>query len=179
MNISRTNIEGLFVIEIKPFDDQRGLLFKPFRLSFYLNNIGKDLNVNIKEVWFTKSKLNVVRAMHLQTGKFACEKIVAIIQGKVHDVILDTRKDSITYGNVFDIELSENSPKALYIPIGCAHGYRVLSDDTIMMYMATEEHSPKDDTGIKYDSFGFDWGIENPIISEKDANLPPFVKNKK
>ena len=176
MNGLETNIKGLFVIETKIFDDQRGQLLKPFGSSFYLNNIGNDVNIKIKEVWFTKSKLNVIRAMHLQTGDFACEKIVAIIQGKIHDVILDIRKDSATYGNVFDIELSENSPKALYIPIGCAHGYRVLSDNAIVMYMATQEHSPKDDTGIKYDSFGFDWGIENPIISEKDANLPPFIK---
>lgn len=179
MNIQGTNIEGLFVVEINPFDDQRGRLFKPFISNFYLNNIAKDININIKEVWFTKSKFNVVRAMHLQTGEFACEKIVAIIQGKVHDVILDMREKSATYGNVFDIELSENSPKALYIPIGCAHGYRVISDGAIMMYMATQEHSPKDDTGIKYDSFGFDWGIENPILSEKDANLPPFIKKTK
>lgn len=176
MNILKTNIDGLVVIDIKPFDDQRGQLFKPFTSSFYLNNIGNDININIKEVWFTRSKLNVIRAMHLQTGDFACEKIVAIIQGKVHDVILDMREKSATYGNTFDIELSSDLPKALYIPTGCAHGYRVISDGAIVMYMATQEHSPKDDTGIKYDSFGFDWGIDNPIISEKDANLPPFIR---
>ena len=177
MKFTSTNIDGLFVIEINPFDDLRGQLFKPFNASEYVNDIGKNVNINIKEVWFTKSKLNVIRAMHLQTGDFACEKIVSIIRGKVHDVILDTRKESATYGCVFDIELSEDSPKALYIPIGCAHGYRVLSDDSIVMYMSTQEHSAKDDIGIKYDSFGFDWGISNPIISERDANLPPFAKN--
>ena len=176
MNVSKTNIDGLFVIDINPFYDQRGQLFKPFISSFYLNDVCNGVSINIKEVWFTKSKFNVVRAMHLQTGEFACEKIVAIIQGKVHDVILDMREESATYGNIFDIELSENLPQTLFIPIGCAHGYRVLSDDAIIMYMATQEHSPKDDTGIKYDSFGFDWGIENPIISEKDKNLPPFIK---
>lgn len=176
MKIIETNINGLYVIEINPFNDIRGQLFKPFTSSFYLNNIGNDININIKEVWFTKSKMNVIRAMHLQTGEFACEKIVSIIQGKVHDVILDIRKDSTTYGNIFDIELSEQSPKSLYIPIGCAHGYRVTSNESIVMYMATQEHSAKDDVGIRYDSFGFEWGIENPIISERDANLPPFIK---
>ncbi|MDR1552671.1 MAG: dTDP-4-dehydrorhamnose 3,5-epimerase family protein [Prevotellaceae bacterium] len=177
MNITKTNIDGLYVIEIKPFYDARGQLFKPFTSSFYSNNITNDININIKEVWFTKSKMNVIRAMHLQTGEFACEKIVSIISGNVHDVILDIRKESATYGKFFDIELSENSPKALYIPIGCAHGYKVLSDNAIVMYMATQEHSAKDDTGIRYDSFGFDWGIENPIISERDAKLPPFIIN--
>jgi dTDP-4-dehydrorhamnose 3,5-epimerase/CDP-3, 6-dideoxy-D-glycero-D-glycero-4-hexulose-5-epimerase len=176
MNFTKTNIAGLYLIEIDPFFDTRGQLFKPFTSSFYLGNIGNSVNINIKEVWFTKSKMNVIRAMHLQTGEFACEKIVSIISGKVHDVILDICKESETYGNIFDIELSENYPKALYIPIGCAHGYRVLSDNAIVMYMATQEHSAKDDVGIRYDSFGFDWGIENPIISERDAKLPPFIK---
>lgn len=177
MNFTKTDIDGLYVIEIEPFYDARGQLFKPFTSSFYLNNIGNGININIKEVWFTKSKMNVIRAMHLQTGEFACEKIVAIISGKVQDVILDIRKESATYGKIFDIELSEKTPRALYIPIGCAHGYRVLSDNAIVMYMATQEHSPKDDTGIRYDSFGFDWKIENPVISERDAGLPPFIKN--
>ncbi|MDR1199759.1 MAG: dTDP-4-dehydrorhamnose 3,5-epimerase family protein [Prevotellaceae bacterium] len=176
MNFIKTGINGLYLVEINPFNDMRGQLFKPFTSSFYLNNIGNDININIKEVWFTKSKLNVIRAMHLQTGEYACEKIVAIISGKIHDVILDIRRESTTYGETFDIELSESSPKALYIPTGCAHGYRVLSDNAIVMYMATQEHSAKDDTGIKYDSFGFDWGIENPIISERDAKLPAFMK---
>ncbi|MDR2652525.1 MAG: dTDP-4-dehydrorhamnose 3,5-epimerase family protein [Prevotellaceae bacterium] len=177
MNFTKTNISGLYVIEIEPFYDARGQLFKPFTSSFYLGNIDNNVNVNVKEVWFTKSKMNVIRAMHLQTGEFACEKIVSIISGKVHDVILDIRKESVTYGKFFDIELSENSPKALYIPIGCAHGYKVLSNNAIVMYMATQEHSAKDDTGIRYDSFGFDWKIENPVISERDEKLPPFVKN--
>ncbi|MDR2065102.1 MAG: dTDP-4-dehydrorhamnose 3,5-epimerase family protein [Prevotellaceae bacterium] len=176
MKFAKTDITGLYIIEINPFYDARGELFKPFTSSFYLNNFGNNVNINIKEVWFTKSKMNVIRAMHLQTGEFACEKIVSIISGRVHDVILDMRKESATYGKIFDIELSENSPKALYIPTGCAHGYRVLSENAIVMYMATQEHSPKDDTGIRYDSFGFDWGVENPVISEKDAKLPPFIK---
>jgi dTDP-4-dehydrorhamnose 3,5-epimerase/CDP-3, 6-dideoxy-D-glycero-D-glycero-4-hexulose-5-epimerase len=176
MNFSKTNINGLYLIEINLFNDLRGQLFKPFALSHYADNIGGNINFDIKEVWFTKSKLNVIRAMHLQTGEFACEKIVSIISGKVHDVILDIRKESTTYGKIFDIELSEKSPKALYIPVGCAHGYCVLSDNATVMYMATQEHSAKDDIGIRYDSFGFDWGIENPIISERDATLPPFVK---
>jgi dTDP-4-dehydrorhamnose 3,5-epimerase/CDP-3, 6-dideoxy-D-glycero-D-glycero-4-hexulose-5-epimerase len=175
MKFTQTSINGLYVVEINPFNDLRGQLFKPFNAPEYLNGIDNNLNVNIKEVWFTKSKLNVIRAMHLQVGELACEKIVSIIRGKVLDVILDTRRESSTYGKIFSIELSENSPKALYIPIGCAHGYRVFQDESIVMYMSTQDHSPKDDIGYHYNSFGFDWGIENPIISEKDANLPKFI----
>ena len=174
MKFTKTNISGLYIVEINPFNDIRGQLFKPFKSSIYLDNIGNEINIDIKEVWFTKSKINVIRAMHLQTGDFACEKIVSIIRGTIIDVVLDMRKDSETYGNVFDIEMSEDSPKALYIPTGCAHGYRVISDGAIVMYMATQEHSAKDDVGVRYDSFGYDWGIENPVISERDANLPLF-----
>jgi dTDP-4-dehydrorhamnose 3,5-epimerase len=173
MNITETKIKGLYVVEINPFNDLRGQLLKPFASKVYANAV-EGINLDIKEVWFTKSKQNVIRAMHLQTGDFACEKIVAVIQGKVHDVILDIRPNSDTYGQTFDVELSDDSPKALYIPVGCAHGYRVLSNNSIVMYMATQEHSAKDDTGIRYNSFGFDWGTDNPIISERDKNLPPF-----
>lgn len=174
MTFHKTNIEGLYTIELNPFNDLRGQLLKPFNAEEYRENLPENVNLNIQETWFTKSKLNVIRAMHLQVGEKACEKIVSIIQGKVHDVILDIRPDSPTYGKVFDIVLDEKKPLALYIPIGCAHGYRVLEDNSIVMYMATQLHSAKDDVGIRYDSFGFDWGIEDPILSEKDRNLPVF-----
>ena len=174
MIFKETNIEGLYTIELNPFNDLRGQLLKPFNAEEYWMNLPENVNLDIKETWFTKSKLNVIRAMHLQVGEMACEKIVSIIQGRVHDVILDIREDSRTYGKYFDIILDDEKPMALYIPIGCAHGYKVLKDNSIVMYMATQLHSAKDDVGIRYDSFGFDWGLENPILSEKDQNLPPF-----
>ena len=178
MEFSKTNIEGLYLIQIKPFNDLRGQLYKPFNAYTFAANAPAGINTDIKEVWFTKSKLNVIRAMHLQVGELACEKIVSIIRGKVHDVILDIREDSPTYGQVFEYVMDEQNPVALYIPIGCAHGYRVLQDESIVMYMSTQDHSGKDDVGIKYDSFGFDWGITDPILSEKDKNLPPFGEYK-
>ncbi|MCL1851256.1 MAG: dTDP-4-dehydrorhamnose 3,5-epimerase family protein [Bacteroidetes bacterium] len=173
-----TYINGLSVITLNPFQDIRGELLKPFNTEMYQYGISNNVNLNIKEVWFTKSKKDVIRAMHLQVGAFACEKIVTIIQGKVHDVVLDIRDNSPTYGQYFDIILDEKSPKALYIPIGCAHGYKILNNNSIVMYMATQLHVAKDDVGIRYNSFGFDWGIENPILSEKDKNLPLFGEYK-
>lgn len=173
-----TAIEGLYTITLNPFQDLRGELLKPFHLKNYVEGISNDVNLKIQEVWFTKSKKDVIRAMHLQVGAFACEKIVAIIQGKVHDVILDIRENSPTYGKYFDIILDEQTPQALYIPVGCAHGYKVLTDNSIVMYMATQLHVANDDVGIRYNSFGFDWKIENPIVSEKDKNLPLFGEYK-
>jgi hypothetical protein len=93
-------------------------------------------------------------------------------------VILDLRESSVSYGKVFHIELNSREPKVLYIPKGCAHGYKVLEDNTITLYMGTEVNVPKDDVGIHWNSFGFDWGIENPIVSKKDMELPSFKKVK-
>jgi dTDP-4-dehydrorhamnose 3,5-epimerase/CDP-3, 6-dideoxy-D-glycero-D-glycero-4-hexulose-5-epimerase len=174
MIFNETIIEGLYTIKLNPFCDLRGELLKPFNTKEYRKNLPEDVKIDIKETWFTKSKINVIRAMHLQVGKNACAKVVAIIQGKIHDVILDIRKDSSTYGKVFNIIMDDENPMALYIPVGCAHGYKVLLDNSIVMYMATEIHSAQDDIGIRYDSFGFNWNIDNPILSEKDKNLPLF-----
>ncbi|PNR91817.1 hypothetical protein HWHPT5561_06625 [Petrotoga sp. HWH.PT.55.6.1] len=170
MRIIQTNIEGLFVFENLPnFSDLRGRLFKPFSYSFFVEN--EDINTQIKEVWFTFSHQGVIRGMHLQIGEFACEKIVSVIQGGVQDVVLDLRKDSKTFKEVFEVTLNENE-NAIYIPKGCAHGYKVLRDYTITMYMATDIHSNDNDVGVKWDSFGYDWGIKNPILSTKDESLP-------
>lgn len=174
MKIEKTFIESLYVVELKNFEDLRGQLLKPFSQGVYAQAI--PLNLNFKETWFTKSHKNVIRAMHLQIEPRACEKLVCVIQGKVKDVILDIRKESPTYGQYFEIELSGAIPKALYIPQGCAHGYRAMEDNTIVMYMATDLHSAEHDLGIRWNSFGYDWGITDPILSEKDKTLPAFEK---
>ena len=171
MKINETNIAGLFLIEALRFEDLRGELIKPFNFDQYSK---LDVNLDFKETWFTKSKKDVIRAMHLQIEEMACEKLVSVINGSVVDVVLDLRSNSETYGNYFEIELNDKSPKALYIPQGCAHGYRVLENNTITMYKATKVHSAKHDLGIKWDSFGYDWKIKDPILSDKDLNLIEF-----
>ena len=171
MKIEETNIAGLFLIEALRFEDLRGELIKPFNFDQYSKI---DVNLDFKETWFTKSKKDVIRAMHLQIEEMACEKLVSVINGSVVDVVLDLRPNSETYGNYFEIELNDKTPKALYIPQGCAHGYRVLENNTITMYKATKIHSAKHDLGIKWDSFGYDWNIKDPILSDKDLNLIEF-----
>jgi dTDP-4-dehydrorhamnose 3,5-epimerase len=173
MNITETKLKGLFVIEAMHFEDLRGELIKPYNHDNYTH---LNVNLDFKETWFTKSKKNVIRAMHLQIGEMSCEKLVSVINGSVIDVVLDLRNGSETYGKTFEIELNAKTPKALYIPKGCAHGYRVLEDNTITLYKATKVHSAKHDLGIKWDSFGYDWDILNPIISKKDHELIEFKK---
>ena len=112
--------------------------------------------------------------MHLQMGPNACEKLVSVIQGAVLDVVLDIRKTSKTYGQWFETELTEDESRALYIPRGCAHGYKVLRENTLTLYMATDVNVPQYDVGIRWDSFGYDWKTDKPVISQRDIELPSF-----
>lgn len=171
MRITETKIPGLYIIDSLRFEDLRGELIKPFNYDKY-SELG--VNLDFKETWFTKSKKNVIRAMHLQINEMACEKLVSVINGAVMDVVLDLRPESEAFGKYFEIELNDKMPKALYIPKGCAHGYKVLEENTITMYCATKVHSAEHDLGIKWDSFGYDWKIENPILSDKDLGLIEF-----
>lgn len=165
-----TNIIGLKIVKGKLFSDNRGQLLKPYSTEYFDDNNG--LNANVRETWFTRSHKNVIRGMHLQIGQYACEKWISVVQGRIIDVVVDLRKKSESFMQYFEIELNENNPVTLFVPQGCAHGYRVLEDKSITMYMATNIHDPLGDVGIKWDSFGYDWEIDNPIISFKDASLP-------
>jgi len=167
-------IEGVKIITLKQFNDERGQLLKPFIKSFFLEKF----NFDTKEVWFTFSKKNVVRAMHMQVAPKPSNKIVGLIQGAVTDVLLDTRKNSPTYGQSesFDLIHSEDSLTFLFIPVGVSHGYKVNQENSIVMYLGDEYHDGNSDVGFKWNSFGFNWQIENPIISERDLTLPKFTK---
>ncbi len=171
MQISTTPIQDLYLIDCFIFDDERGQLMKPYSHRAYAN---LSVNLNFKETWFTKSHKNVIRGMHMQIGEMGAEKLVSVIQGSVLDVVLDTRKQSPTYGLVYEVKLEASKPQALYIPIGCAHGYKVIEEQTITMYMATKVHSAEHDQGVLWNSFGYDWRIKKPIISARDWELPPF-----
>ena len=171
MQVEETNIDGLYVVKYFSFSDVRGQLIKPFVFDKF---VAEGLSGSFKEIWFTKSKKDVIRAMHMQVGELACNKFITVVQGKITDIILDLRKESSSYGEVFDIELDENSKVGLYIPIGCAHGYRVHTENTIVMYAADQQHSAKDDVGVRWDSFGYNWQCDDPIVSDRDKQLIAF-----
>lgn len=162
-------LEGIKVVEGVRFQDLRGELIKPYSAAFF----NDACNLEFKETWFTKSHKGVIRGMHLQVEPYACEKYVSCIQGKIVDVLLDIRNNSPTFGKYFSIELSEDEIKGVYIPKGIAHGYKVI-EDSIVMYMATDINRKEYDIGIRWNSFGYDWKIDAPIISEKDMLLPEF-----
>lgn len=113
--------------------------------------------------------------MHFQTPPADHAKYVCCLVGAVRDVILDLRKDSPTYGQHYAVELSSENRLGFYIPTGFAHGFLSLTDGALMLYKTTTVHTPASDAGLRWDSFGYDWGVTNPIVSARDSAFPALA----
>jgi dTDP-4-dehydrorhamnose 3,5-epimerase len=158
--IQKTKIKDLLVIKKKKFLDNRGKLIKPYSKSFIKN-------FNIKECYFTFSKKNVIRGIHCQK-KNGCRKIVFVAKGKILDVVIDLRKNSKTYKNIFSSVLHEKDSHSLLIPAGFGHGYKVMSDFAIVFYLWDKTLEQSKDYSVYWKSINFNWKIKNPIMSKKD-----------
>jgi dTDP-4-dehydrorhamnose 3,5-epimerase len=169
--IEKTNIDGLLIIHPHKHDDNRGYFLKDFEIDFFKEN---NLFKKIVELNESKSKKGVLRGLHFQV-KFAQSKLVRVISGSVFDVVVDLRKDSMTFGKYFSIVLSDTNNLMLYIPRGFAHGYLSLEDDTIFSYKCDNYYSPSHDSGIKWDDkeLSIKWPIEidEDLVSSKDSTL--------
>jgi dTDP-4-dehydrorhamnose 3,5-epimerase len=177
MNIESTILEGVFIIKNFYASDDRGLFVKTFNKNFFFE---LNLNFEIKESYFSVSKNNVIRGMHFQLPPFDHEKLVFVPKGSIIDVVVDLRKNSSTYKKYISVELSDKNKKSIYIPKGLAHGFKSLEDNTITVYNVASEYNPKADAGIHYKSFGFEWEVEEPTISQRDAEfigLNSFCEN--
>ncbi len=158
-------LQGAYVIDMPAFYDDRGSFVKTFHDTTLQAN---GINFTLKESYFSLSKKDVIRGMHFQLPPHQHAKVVFCPQGVILDVIVDLRKDSETYRQYYAQELSAENHKAYYIPEGFAHGFKALTDDAITYYLVSSEYHQASDTGILYNSFGFDWGVENPIVSARD-----------
>jgi len=114
--------------------------------------------------------------MHFQIPPHQLTKIVSVSSGAIEDVVLDIRKNSNTFGKFFVYRLEAKNGIVLYIPPGFANGFLSLEDNTIVNYLQTSCYNKAHDMGIRYDSFGFEWPVKNPIISERDKSFPVFTK---
>lgn len=174
MDVSTTNIEGLLVIQPKVFGDERGYFFESFR-DDVLNNHG----VSSKFVQDNQSKSNkgILRGLHFQKAPHAQGKLVRVVKGSVLDIALDIRTNSPTYGHHFSIELNEVNKTIFYIPPGFAHGFLTLEDNTLFSYKCTNYYNLESEGSVLWnsESLNIDWGIENPILSEKDKTAPNFT----
>ncbi len=162
-------LQGAYIIDMPAFDDARGSFIKTFHATTLAQH---GIDFQLKESYFSISNKNVVRGMHFQTPPHQHAKIVFCPQGAILDVIVDLRKASPTYGQHFATELSAANHKAYYIPEGFAHGFKALTEGAITYYLVSSEYSQQHDTGIRYDSIGYDWQLPAPIISTRDLSFP-------
>ena len=168
MEVIRTDIDGVFIIEPRIFEDARGYFFESFSQREFDEKICPITFVQDND---SKSSYGVMRGMHFQRPPFSQSKLVRCVRGAVLDVALDIRKGSPTYGRHVAVELTEENHRQFFIPKGFAHGFAVLSDVAVFQYKCDEFYHPEADDGISIldDSLGVDWQIkEHSILSEKD-----------
>lgn len=175
MKIIKTKLDGVFIIEPKIFQDERGKFIKTFHKNIFIKN---GINFNFEESFYSVSNKNVLRGMHFQIPPEDHSKLIYATSGAILDAVLDIRKGSPTYGQYISIELSDKNNKMVYIPTGFAHGFLSLANNSCAIYLQTTMHSPKHDNGIRIDSFGMQWNIKNPIVSKRDQNFTTLKKFK-
>ena len=173
MNIIKTGIDGLLVIQPIVYTDERGYFFETYRKETLT---GYGINADFVQGNISKSKKNTIRGLHYQVGEFAQGKLCQVILGKVLDVALDIRFNSTTFGKHFSQELSEENHTIIWIPPGFAHGFSVLSDDAVFFYKCTAYYNKEAERTISYNDpdLNIDWKVKNPIVSEKDSKAKLF-----
>lgn len=112
--------------------------------------------------------------MHFQTPPAQHTKLVYVNKGSIVDVVLDIRPNSATYGRYFNITITDTAPKLVYIPEGLAHGFLSLQENSVVSYIQTSVYSKDNDEGVRWDSFGFDWAVNSPILSTRDQSFKTF-----
>ena len=178
MQVTKTEIPGLLVIQPDVFSDSRGFFFESYSKKRY-----DDLGIQGEFVQdnFSRSKKKTVRGLHYQVGKFAQGKLCQVIEGEVLDVAVDIRFGSPTFGKHFSLILSSETKTQLLIPIGFAHGFSVLSDEALFSYKCTNYYSKADERAIIFNDpdLNIDWRVEEPIVSEKDLTAVKFKEIEK
>jgi len=159
-----------WLVQQSKIEDFRGIFVKTLSKSI-LNRLGNQFE--LCEEYYSVSKKNVIRGMHFQTPPHDHIKIVYCILGSVLDVLLDLRPGP-GYGRSFSLTLDASNPHILIIPKGVAHGFKSLVDGSLLIYKTSSEYAPEHDSGILWNSFNFDWGLINPILSSRDTSHSAF-----
>ena len=177
MNIIKTAIDGVVIIEPRVFEDARGYFFESFSQREFDEKVAPILGHTVTFVQDNESKSSygVMRGLHFQRPPFTQSKLVRCVKGAVLDVAVDIRKGSPTYGQHVAVELTEDNHRQFFIPNGFAHGFAVLSETAVFQYKCDEFYHPEADGGISIldDSLGIDWMIpmDEAILSDKDTKL--------
>lgn len=175
MNVIKTDIEGVFVIEPRVFDDARGYFFESYSKRRFDEVVRSIEFVQDNESMSTRG---VIRGLHFQRPPFSQSKLVRCVRGAVLDVVVDIRRGSPTYGRHIAVELTGENRRQLFVPRGFAHGFAVLSDEAVFQYKCDNYYHPESEGGISIadHSLGIDWRIDpaEAILSEKDLRNPMF-----
>lgn len=173
MEIIKTNIEGVVILEPRIFKDARGYFFESFSAREFQEKVSPTTFVQDNESY---SSYGVIRGLHFQKPPYTQAKLVRVIKGAVLDVAVDIRKGSPTYGQHVAVELTEDNHRQLFIPHGFAHGFSVLSEEVLFQYKCDNYYAPQSEGGILWNdpSLGINWRIptEKAILSEKDFKHP-------
>lgn len=171
MEVIKTDIEGVVIIEPRIFRDDRGYFFESFSQREFQEKVCNTVFVQDNE---SKSSYGVLRGLHFQKPPYAQSKLVRVIKGAVLDVAVDIRKGSPTFGQHVAVELTEDNHRQFFIPRGFAHGFSVLTDEVIFQYKCDNFYAPQSEGALAWDDpdLGIDWRLpaEKVILSEKDRN---------
>ena len=172
ITVSETELDGVLIVEPKVFGDNRGWFMETYsRRDFEEAGITSEF---VQDNRSFSSKKGIIRGLHFQRNPMCQAKLLTCLKGEILDVAVDLRKDSPTYKKWISVKLTAENKKQIFIPKGFAHGFLTLTDDVEIMYKCDELYSPECDGGIRFDDpeIGVEWGVENPILSEKDKNAP-------
>ncbi len=173
MEVIKTEIEGVVILEPRLFCDERGYFFESFSQREFAEKV---LDTEFVQDNESKSSYGVMRGLHFQRPPFTQGKLVRCVRGAVLDVAVDIRRGSPTYGRHVAVELTEDNHRQLFIPHGFAHGFSVLTTEAVFQYKCDNYYAPQSDGGISIldESLGIDWRIpvEKALLSEKDTKHP-------
>ena len=172
MNIIRTAIDGVLILQPKVFGDARGFFMESFNQQRFDEAVGRP--TAFVQDNHSRSTKGVLRGLHYQLAPHAQGKLVRVTRGSVFDVAVDLRPGSPTFGRWHGVELSAHNEREVFIPEGCAHGFQALSDDAQLLYQHTAPHSPACEAGLRYDDadLAIAWPLRISLVSERDRCHP-------
>lgn len=173
MNVIKTEIDGVVIIEPRVFNDARGYFFESYSERDFNSQVGEVKFIQDNE---SRSQYGVLRGLHYQKGEHSQAKLVRVVRGKVYDVAVDLRKSSPTFGKYVGVELSEDNHRQFFIPRGFAHGFAVISDIAVFQYKCDNFYAPQSEGAIMWNDpqLNIEWPIpaDKVILSEKDQHHP-------
>lgn len=177
MEVIKTEIEGVVIIEPRIFHDDRGYFYESFSQREFEEKVCKTVFVQDNQ---SKSSYGVLRGLHFQKAPYSQSKLVRCIKGAVLDVAVDIRKGSPTFGKYVAVELSEDNHRQFFVPRGFAHGFAVLSDEAVFQYKCDNYYNKESEGSIAWndESLSIDWKIDmdKVVLSEKDKNSKPLAQ---